>query len=435
MTPVRRRLLYIFRGTLLRLRISWCRRALTISVGFHIDRYDEKGRPKWDGSRCRLNTSHGPDRIPAAIINRALEKIETDIDTAFSAFEADDRIPEPDELRRALKGDTATARTVADAFDRFIEGGANVSQWSESSIRKMRTMKRLLLKYRPRIDFADFTPAMLADFMAWQTRHAVVNESESEKNSGKQKIKYKGYYQNDTINRNIRNLKWFLRWAEGHGYRIPPGWRDFDKKYRTVRKPVVFLTWDELSRLRDLDLDAHHELAKTRDMFCFCAYTSLRYSDMVKLKWADVTPDGDMIRITTQKTADTLDIDLNRHARAILDRHRSADTRPTDTIFGSKSSQKMNVRIKQICRLCGIDSPISFVEMTGSTRKECTMPKWELVSTHTARRTFISNALMMGIPPDIVMKWTGHSDYNAMRPYIDIADQARRDSMHLFDRD
>lgn len=435
MTPIRRRLLYIFRGTLLRLRITWQHRTLTLSVGCHVDRVDSKGRPKWDGSRCRLNTSHGPDRMPAAAINRSLDALEADIDTAFATFEADDRIPEPDELRRAIKGETVAERTVGDAFDRFIEDGANIAQWSQSSIRKMRTMKRLLLKFRPNVTFADFTPAMLADFMAWQTRNAVVDESANERAAEKQKVKYKGYYQNDTINRNLRNLKWFLRWAEERGHRIPPGWRDFDLKYRTIRKPVVFLTWNELTRLRDFDLGLHPELSKIRDMFCFCAYTSLRYSDMIKLKWADVTPAGDMIRITTQKTADTLDIDLNRHARAILDRYRREDAAPTDTVFDSKSSQKMNVRIKQICRMCGIDTPVSFVEIHGSERKEITMPKHELISTHAARRTFISNAMMMGIPPDIVMKWTGHSDYKSMRPYIAIADEARRASMHLFDRD
>ena len=43
-------------------------------------------------------------------------------------------------------------------------------------------------------------------------------------------------------------------------------------------------------------------------------------------------------------------------------------------------------------------------------------PKWELVGTHSGRRTFIVNALSLGITPNVVMKWTGHSDYKAMKP-------------------
>lgn len=69
-----------------------------------------------------------------------------------------------------------------------------------------------------------------------------------------------------------------------------------------------------------------------------------------------------------------------------------------------------------------------------SERTDRTVPKWGLVGSHAGRRTFICNALMMGISPTVVMQWTGHSDYRAMRPYIAVADQSRRDAMAAFDR-
>ena len=60
-------------------------------------------------------------------------------------------------------------------------------------------------------------------------------------------------------------------------------------------------------------------------------------------------------------------------------------------------------------------------------------PKYALLSTHAGRRTFICNALALGIPAQVVMKWTGHSDYKAMKPYIDIADdiKAKRHEQNL----
>ena len=57
----------------------------------------------------------------------------------------------------------------------------------------------------------------------------------------------------------------------------------------------------------------------------------------------------------------------------------------------------------------------------------------KLAGTHTGRRTFIVNALSLGITPNIVMKWTGHSDYKAMKPYIDIVDSIKASSMTKFD--
>ena len=59
-------------------------------------------------------------------------------------------------------------------------------------------------------------------------------------------------------------------------------------------------------------------------------------------------------------------------------------------------------------------------------------PKWAKIGTHTGRRTFIVNALSLGIPPSVVMKWTGHSDYKAMKPYIDIVDSIKAESMTKF---
>ena len=69
----------------------------------------------------------------------------------------------------------------------------------------------------------------------------------------------------------------------------------------------------------------------------------------------------------------------------------------------------------------------------GNVRTDKIQPKWELVGTHTGRRTFIVNALSLGITPNIVMKWTGHSDYKAMKPYLDIVDSIKASSMTKFD--
>jgi len=61
------------------------------------------------------------------------------------------------------------------------------------------------------------------------------------------------------------------------------------------------------------------------------------------------------------------------------------------------------------------------------------IPKYKLLATHTGRRTFICTALSLGIPVNVVVKWTGHSDYKAMKPYIDIADDIKANVMKKFD--
>ena len=85
-----------------------------------------------------------------------------------------------------------------------------------------------------------------------------------------------------------------------------------------------------------------------------------------------------------------------------------------------------------MCQLAGINDEIHVVSYKGNGRKEERHPKWELVGTYTGRRTFIVNALSLGIPPDVVMKWTGHNDYKAMKPYINIVDFIKAESMTKF---
>ena len=94
----------------------------------------------------------------------------------------------------------------------------------------------------------------------------------------------------------------------------------------------------------------------------------------------------------------------------------------------------MNEYLKDLCELCGFNAPITRVVVRAGKRVEETRPKYELVGTHAGRRTFICFALSSGIPPQVVMKWTGHSDYKAMKPYIDIAEKVKAEQMAIFEK-
>lgn len=93
----------------------------------------------------------------------------------------------------------------------------------------------------------------------------------------------------------------------------------------------------------------------------------------------------------------------------------------------------MNEHLKEMAKMCELNTPITTTIYKGTKRIETTIPKYELITTHAGRRTFISNAIMLGIPPEIVMKWSGHSDYKSMKPYIEIANKAKKEAMSLFD--
>jgi len=94
----------------------------------------------------------------------------------------------------------------------------------------------------------------------------------------------------------------------------------------------------------------------------------------------------------------------------------------------------MNDHLKLMGEVCGLDTLITITYFKGSERIDEVYPKYELLGTHAGRRTFICNALALGISPQTVMKFSGHSSYTSMKPYIDVADIEKKNAMDLFNK-
>lgn len=424
MTPIKRTLLYIFRGDLLRLRVSWPKgNSVTFSVGYHVD------RDKWTGERCRRNTTHGPHSVAASTINAAIEALERRIDEAFLIFEREDRNPDKAELKAAVdpSKNAKAEPSFFEVYEEYIRDGEANSYWYPITVRMNRVRMGHLKEFRPSLTFRTLTADTLRDFVAFMTSRKVVKVRKDPADPSK-RITEKTNYNNSYV---LQTLKWvqaFLRWATRKGYYNNPEAISFRPSLKKAERTVVFLDWEELMRVYGHDYSANPRLDAVRDCFCFCCFTSLRYSDMANLKKANIGADS--FTITTLKTTDKITIELNKYSRAILEKY--ADN-GSPFALPSISQQKMNDYLKEIARDCGLDAPVQSTVMSGNRRRDVTRPKHEVISTHCGRRTFICNALALGIPPTTVMEWTGHSDYKAMEPYIAVADRMRRDSMKLFD--
>ena len=92
----------------------------------------------------------------------------------------------------------------------------------------------------------------------------------------------------------------------------------------------------------------------------------------------------------------------------------------------------MNEYLKDLCEICGFNSPIKYSYYKNNVRYDEVYPKWAVLGTHGGRRTFICAALEMGIPTTVIRKITGHANEIAMRPYIAITDKTKMDAMNRF---
>lgn len=400
---------------------------LVTSTGYSI------ARNKWDSAKQEVKRGYSNSRgITFTVINSHLHRINS----FFTEYEnkvlgnAETNIDLRTVYAQNFSKDAEIkdVKTFFDYIDEFTEEVGVANDWTDATYEKFRTFKTRMENYNPNITFAHFTNDGLTDYVNHLRTLKIGKEKTGKEKTGKEKIGMR----NSTIGKQIGFLKWFLRWATKKGYNTERTFEAFTPKLKNTDKKVIFLDWNELMSVYNFPIPENKRyLERVRDVFCFCCFTSLRYSDVANLKRSDIS--NDCLHITTVKTADSIMIELNDYSKAILEKYEGEEY-PYNVALPVISNQRMNEYLKELGKLCGIDTPVTITYYKGNKRIDEVYKKYELLGTHAGRRTFICNALTMGIPPQVVMKWTGHSDYKAMKPYIDIADAAKADAMKLFNK-
>jgi len=216
-------------------------------------------------------------------------------------------------------------------------------------------------------------------------------------------------------------LKTFMNWASDRGYHQN---EDF-KKFKVVNDSieVIYLTMDELMSLYNYEFPSKR-LEHVRDFYCFGCFTGLRFSDIKQLRSSNVFKDH--IRLNIQKTK-SIDhkIPLNNFAKAILNKYQGTLYDPLPKISG----QKFNKYIKECCQIVGINKEINITRYIGQQRIDKVVPKYALITSHTARKTFVTNSLVLGMKEMVVRNITGHKDEASFKRYVEIAEDFKRQEM------
>lgn len=261
----------------------------------------------WDSTVQRVLTSHrgkpvvNSKGVTARQLNTKLKEIDVffsvlenklwtsreevgDIKTIFNS--------QFGKLQIAVKKATDDSSTFFAIYDKFREEMAIQKDWTHATKIKFNSLRKHLKDYDPKLSFEKLDETGLSNFMVFLRDKCVMRNSTS--------LKVMGF------------LKWFLRWASAHGYCSDEGFKSFSPKLKTSEKKVVFLDWEELIKvykfefpdrgdkltLKDINGIEYEKvvnigketLEHVRDLFCFCSFTSLRYSDMANLKKSNVFP-------------------------------------------------------------------------------------------------------------------------------------------------
>ena len=196
------------------------------------------------------------------------------------------------------------------------------------------------------------------------------------------------------------------------------------KKFKTIREEsdTVYLSMNELEKFEKLNLSSNPSLDKVRDLFLIGCYTGLRFSDFTQIQPENINKENSMLFIRTQKTSERVAIPLHKTVRTILEKHKNK-------LPKAFSNQAMNSYIKDIGSLAKINELIETTITRAGIVEKTVLPKYKLISTHTARRSFATNLFIADVPSISIMKITGHKTERSFMQYIRITQEQNADKL------
>ena len=221
-------------------------------------------------------------------------------------------------------------------------------------------------------------------------------------------------YANNTIGEAIKTLKTMISDVKG---------LDVDlKKFYIISEEVdhVALNEEELQKLKDLDLSERPALDRARDWFLLLSWTGSRFSDIEKIDPANIK--NNMITYRQQKTNKKVVIPVHNVVNEILQKY---NYKMPETI----SLQNFNVNIRQVCKLAGIDGNESITRTVGGKLVTETKPKYELISSHTCRRSFCTNMYRRGLDTLMIRSISGHKTDKSFLKYIKVSEDEHAEMM------
>lgn len=231
-------------------------------------------------------------------------------------------------------------------------------------------------------------------------------------------------YKPNNIGKHIRNIKSVMNKALEDELHNNTAFRKFFKPSEEVE--TIHLNPDEITQIYNLQLgpkDLH--LKGSRDLFVIACWTALRYSDWGQ--YSKLYKHQEQVSLTTIKTG----------AKVVLPTHpiiKEISARYNQDLPTPKANQPLNRDLKIIAQLAGINTEIEVTTVKGGKRLTKMVPKHELITTHTARRSFATNTYNMGVPIYDIMQITSHKTEKSFLKYIKITkDEAAKRIQAIFD--
>lgn len=367
----------------------------------------------WDKTNRKVKKTHPNHENLNAFIQALKHKMEKIIDDAV----LEGTVPTVEYVKERFKH--ATGRKgikISQFFDKqedFIN--SRVGKVSNSTIKDYRSLRKHLMGYekyeKVKLTFDSFDYTFYDKFVYYLEYGLVKPNGEI----GLQK---------NSVAKVIKNLKVFLRHAMRSGYCKQIDLSTY--KVKKIKTHAVYVSEAELNQLTALDLEYWPQLQRIRDLFVIGCETGLRYSDLTRLTWDHIDESKTFIRMTIKKTLDNVVIPISPRLTMILYDYDTFERKQLPTNI---SMYEFNIQIKLICKMAGLDQMVSKWKVVGNNKEEIIQPKYQLISSHTCRRSFCTNQFLKGMPAILIRKISGHKKEQDFLRYIKIDEEEAAQKM------
>ncbi|MCK8493147.1 site-specific integrase [Spirosoma sp. RP8] len=403
------------RPTLINLVFRFDNSRFKISTGQTIEPY------QWDtkAQRAYTNQKGRAAREPFETINAHLDRWRSATKKVLNALQLAQIPLDNETIKQHLEAELGRSKKAkspesiaieAESFTAYIERFVQEAQagkrlnarsvhYAAYTLAGYMKLKRILDRYRIEtgnsVDYTAFSLDYYNNFKLWLTGRGLT-------------LNYVG-----TL---LKDLKVMLKQSHYDGMHINMIFQHRDFKKLVEEVDNVYLTDDDLTNLYNLNLSNTPRLDRVRDLFLIGCYTGLRFSDFSELRPENITHNGRILTRKTLKTSERVSIPLNPKILSILNKYEGI---PPRTI----TNQKMNDYLKELCRLAGLVESVEVSRTKGGKKETRYVEKCEMVTTHTARRSFATNAFLAKVPTVSIMKITGHRSEAVFLRYIKISSE------------
>jgi site-specific recombinase XerD len=394
------------REAMILLRFAYRRQRIHVSTSEHVspDHWDKKAQrvlDKW----CRRR----PDYLE---VNRILDDLDQFVRRTYNEYRRDHRISEltPDLLKKMLRhrihGEETVVRmeepTVADYYRTFIRDRERTANLSRATVASDRVARDWFIRFdAQRIQRTRFADINLGLFEEYRDYFWTLPEERSD----------------STVHKMLRKFKQVCIHAAAHGHKLGADIHSVQLKSHlrlsSQAMDTIALYDEELEHLANFDLSDFQLHTECRDLFLAGCCTGLRVNRWPQINAGNlIEVDGrQMLSLFTQKgIRKRVVIPLSEMMRTVGERY--------DWKLPDRKPQTINRYVKEVCQMAGMTETVRLVRQIRGKSVIQEFKKYELISTHTARRSFATNAHAAGIHLDDIQAMTGHADRKTLLHYI-----------------